>query len=55
MLAESSVRLTDFHVSPSCSLTRAALLTGRPADVVGVWHTINGRNILRAVLCSVAK
>ncbi|MFB9057340.1 sulfatase-like hydrolase/transferase [Mariniflexile ostreae] len=47
-LAEDSVRLTDFHVSPSCSPTRAALLTGRPSDVVGVWHTINGRNMLRA-------
>ncbi|CAH8281484.1 arylsulfatase A-like enzyme [Mariniflexile fucanivorans] len=46
--AEESVRLTDFHVSPSCSPTRAALLTGRPSDVVGVWHTINGRNMLRA-------
>jgi arylsulfatase A-like enzyme len=47
-LAEESVRLTDFHVSPSCSPTRAALLTGRPSDVVGVWHTINGRNMMRA-------
>lgn len=46
--AANAVRLTDFHVSPSCSPTRAALLTGRPADVVGVWHTINGRNMLRA-------
>jgi arylsulfatase A-like enzyme len=47
-LANESVRLTDFHVSPSCSPTRAALLTGRPSDVVGVWHTINGRNMMRA-------
>ena len=47
-LAEESVRLTDFHVSPSCSPTRAALLTGRPSDVVGVWHTIDGRNMMRA-------
>ncbi|WP_405607928.1 sulfatase-like hydrolase/transferase [Polaribacter sp. Asnod1-A03] len=47
-LADESVRLTDFHVSPSCSPTRAALLTGRPSDVVGVWHTINGRNMMRA-------
>jgi arylsulfatase A-like enzyme len=47
-LANESVRLTDFNVCPSCSPTRAALLTGRPADVVGVWHTINGRNMLRA-------
>jgi arylsulfatase A-like enzyme len=23
-------------------------LTGRPSDVVGVWHTINGRNMMRA-------
>ncbi len=46
--AEESVRLADFHVSPSCSPTRAALLTGRPSDVVGVWHTINGRNMMRA-------
>lgn len=46
-LASESVRLTDFHVSPSCSPTRAALLTGRPSDVVGVWHTINGRNMMR--------
>ncbi len=47
-LAKESVRLSDFHVSPSCSPTRAALLTGRPSDVVGVWHTINGRNMMRA-------
>ncbi|WP_117882426.1 sulfatase-like hydrolase/transferase [Aureibaculum luteum] len=47
-LANESVRLTDFQVSPSCSPTRAALLTGRPSDVVGVWHTINGRNMMRA-------
>ena len=46
--AEGSVRLADFHVSPSCSPTRGALLTGRPSDVVGVWHTINGRNMMRA-------
>ncbi|PNW28438.1 sulfatase-like hydrolase/transferase [Formosa algae] len=48
MLGDESVRLTDFHVSPSCSPTRGALLTGRPSDVVGVWHTINGRNMMRA-------
>ncbi|MFB9052700.1 sulfatase-like hydrolase/transferase [Formosa undariae] len=48
LLGDESVRLTDFHVSPSCSPTRGALLTGRPSDVVGVWHTINGRNMMRA-------
>ncbi|ALJ04705.1 hypothetical protein APS56_05960 [Pseudalgibacter alginicilyticus] len=47
-LAEQSVRLTDFHVSPTCSPTRAALMTGRFNDVTGVWHTIFGRYQLRA-------
>ena len=46
-LAEESVRLTDFHVSPTCSPTRGALMTGRFNDVTGVWHTIFGRNQLR--------
>ena len=47
-LLANSVRLTDFHVSPTCSPTRAALLTGRYNDVTGVWHTIYGRSQLRA-------
>jgi len=47
-LAENGVRLTDFHVSPSCAPTRAALMTGRSNDVAGVWHTIYGRSQLRA-------
>ncbi len=46
-LHSESVRLTDFHVSPCCSLTRAALMTGRDASRTGVWHTIMGRSILR--------
>jgi arylsulfatase A-like enzyme len=41
-----SVRFTDFHVSPTCSPTRAALMTGRYNDATGVWHTICGRNLL---------
>jgi arylsulfatase A-like enzyme len=41
-----SVRLTDFHVDPTCSPTRAALLTGRYSTRTGVWHTINGRSLL---------
>jgi arylsulfatase A-like enzyme len=31
-----SVRLTDFHVDPCCSPTRAALLTGRYASRVAI-------------------
>ena len=45
-LHADGVNLTDFHVSPTCSPTRAALMTGRYDDRVGVWHTINGRSIL---------
>jgi arylsulfatase A-like enzyme len=46
-LHRESVRLADFHVDPTCSPTRAALLTGRYSGRVGVWHTIMGRNMLR--------
>ncbi|WP_073124299.1 arylsulfatase [Reichenbachiella agariperforans] len=41
-----STRLTDFHVSPTCAPTRAALMTGRYANRTGVWHTIAGRSLL---------
>ncbi|WP_164103295.1 arylsulfatase [Candidatus Laterigemmans baculatus] len=46
-LARQSMRLTDYHVSPTCSPTRAALQTGRCSNRTGVWHTIMGRSILR--------
>ena len=46
-LAKQSVRMTDFHVDPTCAETRAALMTGRYSCRTGVWHTINGRSILR--------
>ena len=42
-----SVRLTNFHVDPTCAPTRAALMTGRYAVRTGVWHTISGRSFLR--------
>jgi len=41
-----SVRVTDFHVSPTCSPTRGALMTGRYTNRVGTWHTIAGRSLL---------
>jgi len=41
------VRLTDFHVSPTCSPSRASIMTGRYNDASGVWHTILGRYFLR--------
>ena len=45
-LHAASVRLTDFHVDPTCSPTRSALLTGRYSTRTGVWHTINGRSMM---------
>ena len=45
-LYRESVRLTNYHVSPTCSPTRAALLTGHYSNRAGVWHTIMGRSIL---------
>ncbi|OHB76825.1 MAG: N-acetylgalactosamine-4-sulfatase [Planctomycetes bacterium RBG_16_55_9] len=46
-LYAQSVRLTNFHVAPTCSPTRAGLMTGRYCNRTGVWHTIMGRSILR--------
>jgi arylsulfatase A-like enzyme len=45
-LHEQSVRLHDFHVDPTCSETRAALMSGRYATRAHVWHTIAGRSML---------
>ncbi len=45
-LHAESIRLTDFHVDPTCAPTRAALLTGRYSTRTGVWHTIAGRSLM---------
>ncbi len=45
-LWQESVRLTEFHVSPTCSPTRAALMTGRHEFRSGVTHTIHERERL---------
>lgn len=42
-----SVRLTNYHVDPTCSPTRSALATGRYSTRTGVWHTIAGRSMMR--------
>ena len=47
-LHSQSVRLTDFHVDPTCSPTRSALMSGRYSTRTGVWHTIMGRSIMRS-------
>ena len=46
-LIKESVWLEDYHVGPSCSPTRCSLLTGHWTNRTGVWHTINGRSMLR--------
>ncbi|MDG1139555.1 MAG: arylsulfatase [Opitutales bacterium] len=47
-LANESIWLTDYHVAPTCSPTRAALMSGHWTNRTGVWHTIMGRSMLRA-------
>lgn len=45
-LYSESVRLSNFHVCPVSSPTRASLLTGKYASRVGVWRTFQGRSIM---------
>lgn len=45
-LHATSARFTDYHVSPTCAPTRAALLTGHHSNRTGVWHTVNGRSLI---------
>lgn len=53
-LYKESVRFTNFHVDPTCAPTRAALMTGKYAHHVGVWHTISGGNHLRSTEVTMA-
>ena len=41
-----SIRLTNFHVDPTCAPTRAAIMSGRYSNRTGVWHTIMGRSLM---------
>lgn len=45
-LHRDSVRLTDFHVSPFCTPTRAALMTGRHPGRTGAYRTSSGRTLM---------
>ncbi len=45
-LANESQRFTNFHVDPTCSPTRAALMSGQYSLRAGVWHTVMGRHML---------
>jgi arylsulfatase A-like enzyme len=54
-LAKQSVQLTNFHVDPTCSPTRAALMTGKYSINAGVWHTVMGRHMLASKHVTVAE
>lgn len=45
-LYRQSLRLTNFHVDPTCAPTRSALMTGHYSTRTGVWHTIMGRSLM---------
>lgn len=54
-LHAEGVRFTDFHVSPTCSPTRSALLTGRHEFKNGVTHTILERERLTPTATTLAQ
>tara|TARA_R110000851_G_scaffold118411_5_gene245835 strand:+ start:6551 stop:8356 length:1806 start_codon:yes stop_codon:yes gene_type:complete len=43
---KDAVRMTDFHVSPVCTPTRGAIMTGRYPINNGAWATYKGRDAL---------
>ncbi|MDB4384838.1 arylsulfatase [Opitutaceae bacterium] len=45
-LHAESLRFTDFHVSPFCTPTRAALMTGNHPAYTGAFRTSSGRSMM---------
>ncbi len=54
-LRSEGVRFTDFHVSPTCSPTRSALMTGRHEFKNGITHTILERERLTLNATTIAQ
>ena len=54
-LYAQSTRFTDFHVSPTCAPTRAALLSGRAPFKNGVTHTILERERMTLKATTIAQ
>lgn len=54
-LHSEGVRFTNFHVDPTCSPTRGALMSGKYAHRVRAWHTICGGNFLRCTELTMAE
>ena len=46
-LHSESLRLTNFHVDPTCAPTRGALMSGKYSHRARVWHTIWAGNSMR--------
>ena len=47
-LHAESIRFTDFHVSPFCTPTRAALMTGNTPGYTGAYRTSSGRTMMHS-------
>ena len=54
-LHSQSVRLTDYHVSPTCAPTRTSLMTGRHEFKSGVTHTIMERERMSLKATTIAQ
>lgn len=54
-LYNEGVRFADFHVSPTCSPTRASIMTGRHEFHSGVTHTINERERMSLKATTIAQ
>lgn len=52
---EDAVRMTDFHVSPVCTPTRGAVMTGQYPINNGAWATYKGRDFLSRSPYTMAK
>ena len=54
-LSQESIRLTNFHVSPFCTPTRAALMSGRYPGRTGAYRTSSGRTMMHRDERTIAK
>ncbi|MEO1856481.1 MAG: arylsulfatase [Rubritalea sp.] len=54
-LYSQSTRFTDFHASPTCAPTRAALMSGRAAFKNGVTHTVLERDRMTLKATTIAQ
>ena len=54
-LAQQSIRLTNFYVSPVCAPTRSSLMTGRYSLRTGIHDTYNGGAIMAPTEVTIAE